>query len=382
VRFTNIQLENALGEGLDLSSTKLAGVPSLFAGELRFGFLNDHRLAYSFLTRFDFALRFEQRADLTSFSEDQLDLLTASINLDETMNEYWAGLTWAMPLGENVGLGVTGFSLFRDQRSRAQTLVQAQVDTLSGIALQRNEFDYLYVGLLGKIGLGANLDSWKLGLSITTPNLKLYGDGALGVDKVLITEDLDGDGNRSSLIITDYQEGVSASYDSPLSAALGINYRWKKNTSLDVTAEWFDAVDQYRVLDTQPVAGLDSVLSTAVVDQRKSIINFGFGLDHQFNPKLRGYTSFRTDYSSAMKLAETNSTISTWDIYHLAAGLTFPVGASEFTFGGIYAYGSDKRGEGIDAIPDNGEGDGVMLPQELTAKFRRITFILGFSIDF
>ena len=92
-------------------------------------------MGYSFLTRYDFALRFEQRGDLSSFTEDQLDLLTASINIDETMNEYWAGLTWAMPLSERVGLGVSGFGLFRDQRSRAQTLVQAKVDTLAGIAL-------------------------------------------------------------------------------------------------------------------------------------------------------------------------------------------------------------------------------------------------------
>jgi hypothetical protein len=382
VRFTNISLENALGEGLDLSSTKLAGVPSLFAGELRLGFLNEHRLAYSFLTRYDFALRFEQRGDLTSLTEDRFDLLTASIDLDETMSEYWAGLTWAMPMGEKIGLGVTGFGLFRDQRSRAQTLVEAQVDTLSGVALQRDDFDYLYVGLLGKVGLGANLDNWKLGLSVTTPNVKLYGSGAFGVDQVLITQDLDGDGNSSSLIITDYQDGLSAHYHSPLSAALGVSYVWKKNTNLEFTSEWFNVVDYYRVLDTQPIAGPDTVISANIGDQRKSVINFGFGVDHSFNPKLRGYTSFRTDYSSAMTLPGTNATISTWDIYHLAAGLTFPAGASEFTFGGIYAFGSDKRDEGIDVIPDSGEGDDVMLPQELTAKFRRLTFILGFSIDF
>jgi hypothetical protein len=382
IRYTNISLENALGEGLDLSSTKLAGVPSLFAGELRLGFLDDHRLAYSFLTRYDFALRFEQRGDLTSLSEDQLDLLTASINLDETMNEYWAGLTWAMPSGDRFGFGITGFGLFRDQRSRSQTLVQAQVDTLSGVALQRNEFNYLYIGLLGKIGVGADLSNFKVGLSATTPNLKLYGDGSLGYDRVLLTQDLDGDGTSSSLIVTDYQEGVAAEYHSPLSAALGLTYIWKNDTNLEFTAEWFNTVDHYRVLDSEPIPAPDTLLSSDIADERKSIINFGFGIDHHFNPKLRGYASFRTDYSSANESSVNTGAISSWDIYHAAAGLTFPVGESEFTFGGIYAFGSEKRDEGIDLIPDSGEGDGVMLPQELTARFRRLTFILGFSISF
>jgi hypothetical protein len=381
VRYTNIKLENALGEGLDLSSTKLAGVPSLFAGEIRLGGLKNHRLGYSFLTRYDFALRFEQRGDLTALTSDQLDLLTASINLDETMNEYWAGLTWSMPLNERVGLGVTGFGLFRDQRSRAQTLVQAQVDSLAGIALQRNDFDYLYVGLLGKVGLGANFDSWKLGLTVTTPNVKLYGTGSMGFDATVITQDLDNDGSEGSLIITDFQEGVSANYNSPLSAALGISYTLQ-NTELDFTTEWFDAIGLYRVLDTAPIVTADTTLSSNIVDERKSVMNFGLGADHQFNPNLRGYASFRTDFSSATSVDETKTTISTWDIYHIAAGLTFPVGTSEFTFGGIYAFGSEPRTEGVDLIPDQGQEDDIMLPQELTTRFSRITFILGFSIAF
>ena len=79
--FTNIKIKNALGAGRDLSNGRLAGVPSLFAGEVRFGFLGDSRLAYSFLTRQSLKLRFEERFALTrdEIPGVQLDELTVRL---------------------------------------------------------------------------------------------------------------------------------------------------------------------------------------------------------------------------------------------------------------------------------------------------------------
>ena len=92
---------------------------SLFAGELRFGFLGDHRLSYSFLTRHNFDIRIEKRADLIDLIPDpSIDLFTASISFEQNMNDYWGGLTWAFPLNPRVGVGVTTFVSVRDQRVR------------------------------------------------------------------------------------------------------------------------------------------------------------------------------------------------------------------------------------------------------------------------
>jgi len=382
IRYTDIKFVNALGNELDLSSVRLAGVPALFAGEIRLGGLKDHRLGYSFLTRHDFGLRIETRGDFTDLFPEPVDKFTASVNLDKSMNEYWAGLTWARPFNKKFGLGVSVFGLYRDQRSRLQTLAQAQVDSSAGVALQRNDFDYLYVGLLAKIGVGANFDSWRLGLAITTPNLKLYGTGSLGFDRTLVTQDLNNDGSDASLIITDFQEGLTAHYHSPVSVSAGLGYRWK-STTVDLTAEWFDAVGSYQVLETQPIPARDTVLTLPIMDQRKSVTNFALGVQQEFNPKLQGYASFRTDFSAATGSETSSVTLSTWDIYHLAAGLAFPIGTSEFTVGGVYAFGSEPREQGVALIPDEAEdGDELILPQDITAKFRRITFVLGFSIVF
>ena len=54
---TNIKVEDALGSGRDLTWGQAGGVPSLFAGEFKFGFLGNTRLAYSFLSRHAFDIR-------------------------------------------------------------------------------------------------------------------------------------------------------------------------------------------------------------------------------------------------------------------------------------------------------------------------------------
>ena len=66
-----------------------------------------------------------------------------------------------------------------------------------------------------------------------------------------------------------------------------------------------------------------------------------------------------------------------------AGGATFAVAGSEFTLGGIYAFGSEPTSASIDLIPDDAVDDSIVeLRQELENTFRRITFILGFTISF
>lgn len=106
-RFSQIKVEDAFGNEKDLTNTKIGGVPSLFAGELRFKFLGSHRLAYSFLTRQDFDFEVSERLDLRAAQapDPALDLFAAGFLFNQNMDEYWAGLTWAHTLGRKLGLG-------------------------------------------------------------------------------------------------------------------------------------------------------------------------------------------------------------------------------------------------------------------------------------
>ncbi len=385
IRFNRLTLENALGSGLDLSSQRVAGVPSLFAGEFRFGEPGGHRFAYSFLTRYDISINLEQRADLTDLFPTPVDLFTASISLREGMNEYWGGLTWSYPLSEGVGVGVTVFGLVRDQSSRAFTLAQAENVNGAGIAVQRKDFDYLYIGALAKLGIGADLGDWRLGLALTTPNLKITGSGKYGYDESVVAQALDGDGTEASQINSGFQEDLGAEYNSPLSIAGGVGYTWMR-TRMDVTVEWFDAVDTYDVLDPDPFSSSDGseVRKVDLIDSRKSVTNIGISLEHAFNERVDGYLSFRTDNNASDTESRERISIATWDLYHFAGGASFPIGHSSFTIGAVFARGSETLDEGVDLIPgdDPGGDEGIDVPQDIHVKFTQLTFILGFTISF
>ncbi len=381
-RFSQITVEDAFGNGTDLKNTRIGGVPSLFAGELRFKFLGPHRLAYSFLTRQDFDFEVSERLDLrgAQVPDPTLDLFTAGFLFEQNMDEYWAGLTWAHTLGQKMGLGVTTFLAVRDQRSRVQTLAQA-VDTTgaAGIALQQEGYKYKHWRLLWKIGLGGNLGNWDVGVSVTTPSIGIAGGGEAAYDQTLITQDLGGTGTFSD-VTSSTQQGLPVSYKSPLSVGGGVAYR-KGRARIHASAEWFDAVPAYDVLEPDPVILPDTTMAAfGLTQELTSVANVAVGAEYQFGPTLTGYVGFRTDQSAVDDAASDNTSLSRWDIYHASGGGTFSVGASDFTVGGIVAWGSDVTQTGIDFVP--GDSSSVDLPEQLPLKFFRFTFILGFSIGF
>jgi hypothetical protein len=382
-RYSQVKIEDAFGNNEDLSNTRIGGVPSLFAGELRFKFLGSHRLAYSFLTRQDFEFEVSERLDQRGAQapDPALDLFAVGFLFNQNMNEYWAGLTWAHTLGRKLGLGVTTFLAVRDQQERQQTLAQA-VDTAgaAGIALQQEGYTYKHWRLLWKIGLGGNFGNWELGLSVTTPSVGLAGSGKAALDQTLITEDFGGTGTSFGNVTTSTQQDLPVTYKSPLSLGGGAAYR-KGPVRVHVSAEWYDAVPTYDVLEPDPVILPDTTMAAfGLTQELNSVSNVAVGAEYQFGPKLTGYLGFRTDQSAIDAGSSDNTSLSLWDIYHVSGGGTFSLGPSDFTVGGIVAWGSDVTETLIDFVPPI--GGSVVLPEELQAKFFRVTFILGFSIGF
>ena len=101
------------------SDSRFRWLPSLIAGELKFGWLGKSRLAYSFLTRQDVSWNLEDRRDFVPVS-GALQLTSAHIDsrLTESVSEYWGGLTWARPIGSSLGIGVTMFTAVRNASAR------------------------------------------------------------------------------------------------------------------------------------------------------------------------------------------------------------------------------------------------------------------------
>jgi hypothetical protein len=153
--------------------------PSLFAGEIGSKEKGQNRFAYSFLTRYNSKLRIDSLATLTGgdFSPD-LDFVGADFRIDNHLNEYWFGGTYASPVGDDAGLGVSMFFAFRSQRGRAQSTSQALASNNRAVVTnQTRDFSYWHWRVLWRIGLATYLQKWRVGITVTTPSIGIGGRG-------------------------------------------------------------------------------------------------------------------------------------------------------------------------------------------------------------
>jgi hypothetical protein len=382
-QINTLTLKGGADEGVDLSSSQIEVAPTLFAGSFTFGWLKDHKLSYSILTRQQMNFGIEGRRgvvrDLTSGQE----LVARELLIDQNLSDLWFGLSWAYAWNSKLAVGLTQYLAVRDQKARSQFLAQSlQPNSNVATATLIRQFDYKNYRLLWKGGLGMNFDPLTIGITLTTPSVKLAGSGSALLDAVASDIDLNGDGIEDQLFAANYQQNVSSAYHSPWSIGGGLSYRWGK-TRLHASAEWFDAVQKFRVLETTDFQAQSTGenLKNRVDHELKSIVNYGFGVEIYFKEKLRGYASFVTDYSAAVPGTETNLAISFWDIYHLATGLAFTLGRSEFTLGVNYAFGSDNLKRSL-VFPEFTVSDNLEdFLQNAELSYRRLKFLIGFSFQ-
>lgn len=379
-QYTNLRVEDGLGEGQDLGSSRLVGVAPLFAGRVRLDFLGKHRLAYAFLTRQSVDLRLDERVPLGTgnlFGIPNMRVDTAEVRLEQTLGEIWAGLTWAYPLTRHIGIGVSPFLGVRAQKGRQQLVAQGLGEGgQAGLAFQSREYFYRHARLLGKVGLAADYGTWRWGVSLTTPGLGLMGKGHSGLDSTLLSQ-----GSVPAQVTTDFQERLSATYHSPLSLGAGLS-RGFGDTRLHAAVEWFSAVGEYRILDSRPFISQTTgrELSTDVSQRLHAVLNGGVGLEHRYSDALDLYLSFRTDYSAASPGIDVNSSLSAWDLYHFASGASFNVGRYDVTLGGSFAFGDLTTPRTLEFVPGDAIGRGLEPPGSARVDYYRLTLVLGVSI--
>jgi hypothetical protein len=174
-----------------------------------------------------------------------------------------------------------------------------------------------------------------------------------------------------------------------LAIGAGAGFRFKKS-QLHLSAEWYDQVDKFAVLDPADYIGQSTgdTLRREVIQELSEVLNFGAGLELYLSEKFSGFGSFATDFSalgsevaalyeSAEKI---NAATSKWDLYHISVGAAFEVARAVLTVGTAYAFGNQNVPRAND-IPD--DGDPIVDSSEpATVKFSRWRFVLGFSIGF
>jgi hypothetical protein len=382
--YPTYSMKNLNESDVELSESIIRSAPSMVAGILNVKTKQKYILAYSYFTRHSVEL------DIVGTVVNSYDLFQdfpgneevfARVVLNETLSETWAGLTWATKVADNIGVGISQYLTFRTHEAQYQLVAEilpVHQDLIFN--LNSGEYDYLNVRTLWKLGLALDFRKWTLGLTLTTPSIKLYGTGAAGYNNTAIGQ-YPGDVNAGEAeMAVDYQQDVNSHFPTPLSIGFGFTYKLNR-TRLYFSAEWYSAVKTFDVLDLETSYSQTSgdEIDFSLTHEVDSVLNFAFGIEHIFSKRFAAYASFRTDYSAESLESETNLTVTNWDLFHFMAGAIFSINKYNFTLGIGYSYGTNKRELVLDQIRDSLDEELLAIIEDVQFNYSSIMVVLGFS---
>jgi hypothetical protein len=377
---TRLTVRDGAGAGVDLTSSDFQLLPNMLAGAFDQSWLGNNKFAYSFLTRHRFEAEVigNRTAAADVLPAPGVEQFAGGLKRAEDASELWAGVTWARGLGPRVGVGVSQFVSIRVQDSEYRFLAQALTDSgRTALVLQVDNHEASVYSLLWKAGVGFDLGAVTAGLTLTTPNVRLFGSGSSTLDATWVGVDRSGDGAPDDGFEANVQTDVRADYESPLSVGVGAALHLEK-TRFQAAAEWFSAVDRYDVLSLQSFRSqaTGDVVTPRLQHRFDAVVNWAIGVEHRFRPGLAGLASFTADRSAFN--AESDVAVTPFDIYHVSGGAMFNVGKPRITLGLAYAWGSEEITQLIELDPDSAPPAFV---EERDLLYDRFTFIFGFGLN-
>lgn len=382
--YNALTIDDAAGLGKRKTTSVVSPSPAFVAFRFKLDSLGTKQLAFSILTRqqmnYEFATRRIGPIDLNP-DEPGVEEFAGGVSFVQEFNEIWAGLTYSSQLSEKIGFGATGYFAYRSQKKKAQTIVSL-LNTDNSIASSQliKNYDYMNLRALMKLGLGFNFRPLTLGFTVTTPSLNMTGTGEIGNHFFLNGVDIDQDGEDDNRFESNYQEDITSEYNSSWAVGLGGAYQLNQ-WIFHFSAEWFDKVDKFNVLDIASYTSQSSgqLIQNELTHELKSVLNYGFGIDYLRSDNFIVSLGFVTDFSASVPNTETNLSLSTWNLYHIAGGVTFPVGKTDITLGLSYTFGKDDLETKIDLTPED-SGSSIIGQTSVTEiSSRRIKILFGFN---
>ncbi|MCB1184841.1 hypothetical protein KDM41_15540 [bacterium] len=381
-----IELENALGTEADLSTSTVGASPGYLAGRFTIGDGLGWTWAYTYLER----VRFRYDAGGALLGSDPLAAAdetrwesVESYLLSEA-SENWYGVSFSKALRSNLAIGFSPYLAQRSQRSRVQVAAGLLGGDGSTADLNIvNDYRYWHFRLLLKAGVALRSERWSAGLTITTPSLGLVSSAEV-YERTYSADGIDPDNPLAEPYLSaDAQDGLDAVWKSPLSVALGGAVRIG-HSRIHVTAEWFDAVGRFDVIDPEPY----EIQSTPGEFQdydygyaAEAVLNYGAGVERFFSTHFSLFASYRLDRTTTPSDLDNRLNATSWDLHHVTGGASFELAGMEFTTGLQYSWGDADAREALVIDPDVGAGS-IGDEEPGTLKFTRMKALLGFNLPF
>lgn len=399
-RIENIKIKNALGEKANFKSSQLGSVPLLTGAMINIK-NKKWKIGYSFMSPVQFNFKgiarkdglFELVDDIESPGKEEF---VGESGITSKLSEILIVLGAARQLNENWSIGLSNLFTVRSNAYLRNLSTYAFLNnaerTMISAQLTQN-VDYYNVRYAAKVGLAYKKDKWRAGLTLTTPSVNIMGVGTVAANISAYNLKLLDD-NRVTAVATDRQSELKTKFKSPLSISAGVNYNGDRSR-FGIAIQYYASIGMYDIMDVQPSTfvrpadlapqiGSDQFMNVRAA--AKSVINVAMGYEYLLKENITLYFSARNDMSYFDNdLNDTQGikpTVSTWDIYHFASGVTFKTVQSSLSLGLLYSTGKT----------DKYEQTGNTNPEDLSflegvtsitnANYNSIGLLLGYTFFF
>jgi len=375
-QFTNIELQFMSNPPIRAESDVSGPTPSIFALRLPPDLIGGQGLAFSYVVRTRVQVDLHGRTIATrpdlSIADDALFF--------QDISETWVGLSWATRITDSIAFGATWYVAPISQRQRTQTIQQAATAEGGGnTSVQFLDLYYNNIRTLFKFGLYFDYRPLSFGLSVTTPSMNLFNtSGWVMANRSAVVTDSSG---GLAELASGYQTDLTSRYQSPTSIGVGAAYTFG-STSLYFSAEWFDAVPEYEVLNAKDFISQSTgePVSISLTQTRTSVFNFGAGFHHRFSTLFSLYGSFLVDNSYLPEGDSSPVNFASYDLTHITGGVSFNIPTVELTLGISYAFGEDSYATSRPLLQYTTRPALDSNPTPLEVEYSRLGFVLGFTL--
>ncbi len=400
-RIENIRIFNALGQEADFKSSQIASVPLLAGGMLKTK-KDKWKIGYAIISPVNFSFKGTARVDgeyelIDDNESPGMEALVGESSITSKLSDVMLGIGVGRALNDHWSVGLTHLFSVRSQvyqrNFSAHMFLNDDTQTQVGASRVQN-VDYFNVRYMAKLGVAYRRGGWSFGFTLTTPSVRILGNGTVAADVSVHNYKINGT-DRDDGVASDRQEKLKSTYKSPLTVAGGINYAWGRSI-LGVTLQYYGNIENYDILRAEPAAfvrppelypnlGSDEFLR--VRSAARPVLNIALGYEYLLNENVSLITSLRNDMTyykdPTINGRGIDTIISSWDIYHFVTGATISRERSSLSIGLLLSMGTNNEYEqdgNLGNIPEGNILDGSTTITQ--ANYFSVGVLLGYTFNF
>ena len=349
---------------------------------------------------------YDQRTIPVKSQTGNIDLnYTANFDLDKRYSDYWIGAGAAYDINSRLSVGLSLFGSGKTMRyyQNRSILVMDPTDSLKkSSSWESQEKQYFYVvSLIAKIGVRYRFDNVSIGMNVSLPSMRLWGDGyskrSIQYSNIVYEGQLQDD-----YLQNQYNNHIVANLKEPFSVSAGIMFDNKERKSKYYASfEYFAKVNTYKMLDNTRVAVWyedeyspgDDFLSYKFGG--KQLFNVAIGYRQNIKEGFSYMLGFRTDFASYEvsdegKWKDMGEYLNIGNsLYHFSGGIEFRFHANTILLGTEYVFGMTNDATqfanyNYPGIFDKNQHIALQdYPQDIMQyQFHGLGLYLGYSFDF